>query len=194
MKLTGLAAKEMQEKDAVVYANIPALRGKLLPQLQKARAGREAADAAADGRRRRGRRSTGAAAAPRTATPGPASPAVRPANRPGQRPAGNGTGPSSRADNAGDVELASFQNQPTRQQPGRRPATPRPQAAPGADADSDAPPARRSALGRRPRPGGDEAVRAGDQRAVDSVLQLRRAPPHRRPTPPRSASASATPA
>src|SRR5437868_3784314 len=38
LKLSGLAAKEMQQKDAVVYANIPAMREKLLPELRKLRA------------------------------------------------------------------------------------------------------------------------------------------------------------
>ena len=37
LKLSGLAAKEMQEKDAVLYANIPAMRQKLLPELKKLR-------------------------------------------------------------------------------------------------------------------------------------------------------------
>ena len=31
LKLSGMAAKEMQSKDAVLYANIPAMRSKLLP-------------------------------------------------------------------------------------------------------------------------------------------------------------------
>jgi hypothetical protein len=146
LKLSGLAAKEMQEKDAVVYANIPAMRAKLLPQLQKMRA---------DVKKQMQAQTGGAAGktAPAATTPGnrPAARpgAVQPGNRPqpGPRPQPTRPGqrPQGRADDAAaDVELAAFQQQPSRQ-PTRRPApTPpparRPAAPPDADAAEDADP------------------------------------------------------
>ena len=153
LKLTGLAAKEMQEKDAVIYANIPAMRAKLLPQLQKARA---------DVKRQMQQQMGGAGAGntttrPPAATPPPnrTTPAARPGTtpgarpqpgtppqqRPGQRPGAPGSRPQGRADDAAvgaDVELVSFQ-----QQPARRPAAPaqparRPQQPAGTVTDDDA--------------------------------------------------------
>ena len=143
LKLTGLAAKEMQSKDAVIYANIPAMRSKLLPELKKAREEARKQFQAQMGGGNPGAETT-------TTTPAATNrPGAAPAARPAQRPGGAGTTPppggrrqgttpgnsqkgrepQSLADDAAVVELASFQ-----QQPARRPAQP----APGADAEEDA--------------------------------------------------------
>ena len=154
LKLTGLAAKEMQSKDAVIYANIPAMRSKLLPELKKARENaRKQFQAQMGGNAGAGETIT--APPPETTRPGAA-----PANRPAQRPGGAGTTPPPGgrrqgtpgnsqkgqepqvlADDAAAVELVAFQQQPARQpgqrpaqQPARRPAAPA-QPAPGAGGD-----------------------------------------------------------
>ena len=121
LKLSGLSAKEMQ-KDAAVYANIPALRAKLLPELRKLRDQvKKDMNSAVSGA------NTDADSAPEAV---PA--ADRPAPRPQQRPAApGGTRPQGRAleNGAADVELTSFQQQPARRQPaqpGQRPAAPPP--------------------------------------------------------------------
>lgn len=150
LKLSGFAAKEMQEKDAVFYANIPAMRAKLLPELQKARAklkkdmqqqfGGGQAGVSGVGPGAGKAAAPGAAPAARPATPRPAN-RPPPAQRPGQRP----NQPQSRAgDASADVELTAFQSQPARQQPGQpaRRAAPaparRPAPAPSpADAETD---------------------------------------------------------
>src|SRR3954447_17513764 len=150
LKMTGLAAQEMQKKDVVLYANIPAMRGKLLPELRKLRANVKkqmqaelggAADAGAGGdagaAAETAGNTEGASPTPST-TPGDRPrPGTRPppAQRPGQRPAGGQ--PQSRLDSAAaDVELTALQQQPARQ-PGRRPAPARrPQATPPGDADA----------------------------------------------------------
>ena len=146
LKLSGLAAKEMQQKDAVVYANIPAMREKLLPELRKLRAnvkkqmqaelggGNVGGDAVEAGN------TEGASPTPSTTPGNRPRPGTRPppAQRPGQRPAGGQ--PQSRLDeSAADVELTALQQQPSRQ-PGRRPAPARrPQATPPVDADATSP-------------------------------------------------------
>ena len=154
LKLTGLAAKEMQSKDAVIYANIPAMRSKLLPELKKARENaRKQFQAQMGGNAGAGETIT--APPPETTRPGAA-----PANRPAQRPGGAGTTPPPAgrrqgtpgnsqkgqepqvlADDAAAVELVAFQQQPARQpgqrpaqQPARRPAAPA-QPAPGGGGD-----------------------------------------------------------
>ena len=152
IKLTGLAAKEMQDKDAVVYFNIPAMRSKLVPEIRKAREQmkkelQNVAAGTAEGAVDDDAAPAGAAD-PADATD---KPSAQPARRPGQGrttpPAGDRTG--TRANDAtADTALVSFQNQP---QPGRRPQpnprpqpTRRPAAAPpvedaAADADDDKP-------------------------------------------------------
>lgn len=150
LKLSGLAAKEMQEKDAVFYANIPAMRAKLLPELQKARAkvkkemqqqfGGGQAGVTGVGPGAGKAAAPGAAPAARPAAPRPTS-RPPPAQRPGQRP----PQPQSRVDDVdAHVVLTEFQPQPARQQPGqpgRRPAPAparRPAPAPSpADAETD---------------------------------------------------------
>jgi hypothetical protein len=129
LKVTGLAAKELQEKDAVVYFNIPAMRSKLLPELRKARE-----QLKQEMQRQAGANAPDADAAPAGDTG--AAPAARPAQpRPGQRPAtpppaGNRQGAGERPESRGDsvdanTQLVALQNQP---QPGRRPQpNPRPQ-------------------------------------------------------------------
>jgi len=183
LKLSGLAAKEMQEKDAVIYANIPALKQKLLPALQKARADVKkqmqqemgGAGGAATGD------DSGAAATPRATTPGGSRPANRPGNRPGQRPGSSGNNPSSRANDSADVELASLQQQPARQQPARRPAPAparRPPVAPGsdanndADADNNAPGARRGQRAGGPDPAVMKQYGPAVNAAVDSYFNF----------------------
>lgn len=136
LKLSGLTAKEMQ-KDAIVYANIPALSAKLLPELRKLREQvKKDMQAAVSGA------NTDADSAPEAVPAGD-----RPAPRPQQRPAApGGTRPQGRVlDNgAANVELTSFQRQPARRQPaqpGQRPVQQparRAQPAPPADANDPA--------------------------------------------------------
>jgi hypothetical protein len=129
LKLAGLAAKEMQQKDAVIYANIPAMKATLLPQLQKAR------QQVKQQMQKEFGGDAGASATPRATTPAnpPATerPQPRPAPRQGTRPQGRLGGDSA------DVELTAYQQQPARPQPARRPAQPARPAAPATDAGTD---------------------------------------------------------
>ena len=114
LKLTGLAVKEMQ-KDAVIYANIPAMRAKLLPELRKAR----------EQVKKQMQQELGAANADDTAAPAADRPAAPPAPRPA---APGGTRPQNHFNIGAAIGAVLFQQQPARRpapaQPARRPAAP----------------------------------------------------------------------
>lgn len=126
LKLTGLAAREMQQKDAVFYANIPALKDRLLPELRKAREQmrKEMQNA---------QKKAGGNASSGTDTTEDATKAgERPANRSGNR---RGPGASAAPSLGRSLVTMLLQQRQRQQPPARRPAPPPP---PPAENDADA--------------------------------------------------------
>src|SRR5437867_3825344 len=113
LKVTGLAARELKEKDIVVYANLPAIKASLLPKLQQFRQQMKQMQAGGGlgGAPAPGVENEDAGNAP---PPPPARPTPR-RNPPARRP-------GARADGAADVvEVLQQGGARQRQAPGRRP-------------------------------------------------------------------------